>query len=111
MIYNLKKVTGIYVKGFCSYMENQKIHNENKEELYDLFSYCIKNIHGLPACEHNYFTEQYGEDCIKYLKKLKGVPKKINKLGANDRISIVFMCKSYLAAIDLISRSKEEGCN
>lgn len=107
MIYNLKRVTGAYVKGFCNYVKDRKLLSESNEEMYDLFSYAIKVIHGLPACEHNYFTEQYGDDCISYLKKVRGVPRKIDKLGINDRISIVTMCKNYYAAVSLLADSKD----
>ena len=106
MIYNLKKVTGAYVKGFWHYVIDKKLDTSKREDLYDLFSYCIKTIHSLPAPERNYFTEQYGDECIQALKKLKGVPKKIEKLGLNDRLSIVTMCKSYFVAVGLLNEKK-----
>ena len=109
MIYDLKKVTGIYVKGFCDFIEKNKLGNEDMQGLYDLFSYAIKGIHGLPCSERNYFTDVYGDDCIKHLKKLRGVPKKVSKLDTNDRIAIVTMCKSYFVAILVLNDEKEKG--
>lgn len=107
MIYNLKRVTGVYVKGFYKYLTDRKLENENREEIYDLFSFAIKNIYGLPSSERNYFIDVYGGDCISYLMKLKGVPKKISKLDINDRLAIVTMCKNYYVAVGLLSDKKK----
>lgn len=107
MIYNLKKVTGVYVKGYYNFLIDKKIENENMEELYDLFSFSIKNIYELPSSERNFFTDTYGDECIKHLRKLRGVPKKIGKLDTNSRLSIVTMCKSYYVAVWLLRNNKK----
>lgn len=106
MVYNLKKVTSTYVKGFYNYLDDRKLLNENMEDLFDLFSYSIKNIYGLPSSERNYFIDTYSEDCIEYLRKLRGVPKKVSKLDTNTRLSIVTMCKSYFVAVGFLSDKK-----
>lgn len=102
MMYNLKKVVSIYVKRYYEYLKKVNLLNECSEALYDLFSYTIKNIYALPACESNYFIDQYGEDCINYLKKSKGVPKRVKRLSVNDRLSIVTMCNSYFVAVKVV---------
>lgn len=111
MIYNLKTVTGHYVNGYYQFLDKNKLLNEEKEDLFNLFSYCLKHIYGLPSSEKNYFIDMYGAECIKRLKKLKGVPKKVEKIATAERVSIVTMCNNYFVAVELKSEGlKLNGC-
>lgn len=105
MIFNLKAVTRHYVNGYFDFLKKNKLLDEQKEDLFDLFSYCLKHIYGLPSSENNYFIDMYSEGCIKHLKKLKGVPKKVDKITVSERVSIVTMCNNYYLAVQL----KAEG--
>lgn len=111
MFYDLKRVTTAYVRGFCDFVKKHKIGDENQEDLYDLFMFCLKGIHGLPCCEQNYYIDVYGVECINFLRKVRGVPKKIEKLDTNDRISIVSMCGSYFVAVRVVNAEKMKGLN
>ena len=111
MVYNLKKITEIYVRGFFDYIKLRKLSLDNIEALYDLFSYSIKVIHELPPCERNYYTENYGDDCISYLKKLKYTPKRVSKLSMTDKINIVMMCNSYFVGVALVDVNNKDELN
>lgn len=108
MIYNLKQVTGEYVKGYLGFIKKKNFVNVSSEDLYDLFSYSIETIYGLPAAESSEYIKLYGEECIYHLKRLKNVPKRVKRLGLNDRVSVVSMCKSYFVAADVLA--DERGC-
>lgn len=106
MVYNLKKVTNAYVKGFYLYINKKKLNTACADSLYDLFSYSLKSIYGLPPSEKGYYIDMYSESCIDFLKKLKGVPKKVERLGMTERLSIVSMCQSYFVAVDFVHLNK-----
>lgn len=106
MIYNLKQVTGVYVRGFLSYVKSKNFTKIDSEALYDLFSYALETIYKLPAAETNEYISLYGDECIAYLKKLKNVPKRVDRLGLNDRVSVVTMCRSYFVAADFLAGSE-----
>lgn len=102
MVYNIEKVAFAYVKQFSKFVDEKKLGRE-MEGLYDLFSYCLKMIHYIPACEEGFLIDMYASDCISYLKKTKGVPKKFKKLGVSSRISIVTMSVSCFVAVGVVS--------
>lgn len=102
MIYNLRKVTSDYVKGFLEFVRQKNFIDVDTKSLYELFSYSLETIYNLPAAEMNEYIQLYGGECIAHLKKLKNVPKRISRLGMNDRVSVVTMCKSYFVAADVL---------
>lgn len=108
MIYNLRKVTGDYVKGFLEFVRQKNFIDVDTKSLYELFSYSLETIYNLPAAEMNEYIQLYGGECTAYLKKLKNVPKRISKLGMSDRVAVVTMCKSYFVAADALVEGK--GC-
>lgn len=103
MIYNLKKVTGAYVRRFCDYIQVRNFDLQNMSQLYDLFSYSLKCIYGFPPTENNFYIEQYGENCISYLKKTKGVPRASSRLSVEDRLSIIRMGIYYFVAVGMLN--------
>ena len=105
-VYDLKRVTKAYVSGFYKYINFKKLNDASASGLYDLFSYSLKNIYGLPPSEKGYYIDMYGDSCIDYLKKLKGVPKRVDRLGSTERLSIVTMCQSYFVAVDYVHFNK-----
>lgn len=106
MKYSLKNVAGSYIKGFNGFVEKNKLIDASKSELYDLFSFSIKSIYRLASSESNYYIDMYGNDCITSLLKIKGVPKKINKLDINTRLDVVLMCQNYYVALGHLSENR-----
>lgn len=102
MVYNVKKVSLNYVKRFSDYVKERKLGTD-MEELYDLFSYSLKVINLFQTKESSYYIEKYGNDCVNYLMKTKGVPKKSNKLGTSDRAGIITLSLSYFVAVGISS--------
>lgn len=108
--YDLKKVMSIYVKGYMSFVKERDVPDENREELYDLFSYSLKKLYEFAPVEDNSLINRYSKSCIAYLRKLKGVPKRYSKLDMSVRVSIISMCQSYFVASGLLF-DNVEGCN
>ena len=102
MVYSLDKVALHYVKQYSEFVKEKKLDN-SMENLYDLFSYSLKVIHLIPASEESFLIDMHGQDCILYLKKTKGVPKKFSKIGISGRVSIVTTSLSYFVAVGVVS--------
>lgn len=107
MIYDLKKVVRTYIRGFDTFIKKKGIANEDPERLYELFSNSISNIYGLDSSEYNNLVHAYGTECQEELRSLKGVPKNPSKMSLSDKVSISLFCKSYFAAITLLSNDAE----
>lgn len=106
MRYDLKNVAGAYIKGFNSFVEKNKLNDVSNSELYDLFSFSIKSIYRLASSESNYYIDMYGGDCIAFLLKVKGVPKKISNLSINTRLDVVLMCQNYYVTLGYLTENK-----
>lgn len=106
MRYDLKRVAGNYVRGFNAFIEKYKLTDVSNSDLYDLFSYSIKSIYGLASSENNYYIDMYSDDCISYLLKLKGVPKKLGNISINVRLDVVLMCQNYYVALGYLCENR-----
>ena len=102
MVYNIEKVALAYVKQFSRFVKEKDLGTD-MNSLYDLLSYSLKVIHLFPAREEGILIDMYSDECIKYLKKTKNVPKKFKKLGTSGRVSIVTLTLSYFVAVGVVS--------
>ena len=103
MVYDTKKVAMAYVEQFGRFINEYKLGNNSMEDLYGLFSYSLNTLNLLATRGNSFLIENYGADCIMYLKKTKRVPKRVTKLSTSDRVGIVTMSLSYFVAVGLTS--------
>lgn len=108
MIYNLEKVSAAYVRGFLEFLRTKRLVIDDVYAYGDLFSYSLKVLYDLPAFEQNFYIDRYSADCVKYLRRVKRVPKTASKLDVEDRMNIVIISKSYLIAGCLLSTERSD---
>lgn len=91
-IHNLAR---IYAKGFYNYLNSRKIVID-EVTTHEFFAYCIKTICGVEAIEYNKTIRKYGDDCIQYLRKLKGTPKDLSSLTLEEKSNIINLGLIYV---------------
>lgn len=102
VIYNIKKVSTSYVRGFYDFINKKGfVIGDNLEGLLGLLSYSLKKIYDLPSIDGNYYTCYHGEECVDYLKNIRGVPKNPKSVKMSDRFDIYNMSRSYFLAVYL----------
>lgn len=117
MRYNLWFVSKVYAKGFITFLNKNSISG-NRVDVFNLFVYAIESIYFRKSSLGNTLINGYGFKCIKYLRSLDNVPRKIGKLSLKSRKYIVDSSKVYtLVAIQYFSggcevyESEESGSN
>lgn len=73
-----------------------------------LFSYCIKSIYGIETNEYSRDIARYSKGCIRTLRKVVGVPRNINRLRFEDRLSVVNICQGVYASLTVVERGMVE---
>lgn len=111
MVYSIKGIVEKYVKEFIKFIEINNLSDVGGEDLSELFSYGVRVIYDIPYFKHNFYVDRYGDNCVKFLKKVKGVPKKSKRLSIEDKVNIVTMCNSYFLAVEILGENKGlKGC-
>jgi len=108
MKYSLKNIVSLYIKQYIQFVKEKNLDKVSKDDLYELFTYGVRTIYEIPYFNTNFYVDRYGEECMKYLKKAKGIPKKSKRLSITDKFEIVSMCNSYFLAVGLVSEDKEK---
>ena len=107
MVYNLKKLSATYVKGFKKYASERGIDKWSQEDLYNLFAYSLNRLYGLEASSYGKGISRYGKSCTKYLGEMKCTPNHPDKVSFSDKVSLISMAQSYYAA-NLLLKGKVE---
>lgn len=95
---NIHSLARTYAKGFHKFLKYSKIGIKG-EVMYSLFSYSIKSICGLEATEYNSEIRKYGDDCISYLKRLKGTPKDLEILSLEEKTNLISLSCIYVLIV------------
>ena len=97
---NISDISRNYAKGFVNFLVEQEIESK-KGSAYELFVYSIYSIYGKPYIKkYNSLITRFGKDCIGYLKKIDGVPKRIGNLFSFEKEDIV-NCSCVYALVAL----------
>lgn len=110
MKYRVNDVARIYAKEFLNFLVKSKISSYNKNA-YELFVYSIYSIYNIEYSGRlNSLIIKNGEKCIKHLKSINGVPKRIGRLSNSDKQSIIdCSCVYTLAIIQYHTGYKKKG--
>lgn len=101
MKYNYNDLARTYVRGFYKFVVGYT-NITNRVEAYVLFRYSLKKIYGMDPSEMNKAVLEYGDECVAYLKNLKGVPQKVDKISFEDRVHLFDYCETYLVSINML---------
>lgn len=107
MVYNLKRLSTTYVRGFREYVKIKELNGWSNEQQYNLLSYAICKLYGLESSAYSKGTSKYGRSCAKYLSSLKSTPKHIDKIPFAERVELVCMVQAYFVSLFLAKGKKE----
>lgn len=107
MVYNLKRLSTTYVKGFREYLKTKELSGWSNEQQYNLLSYSICKLYNLESAAYARGTSKYGRSCVKYLASLRSTPKHIDKIPFAERVELVCMVQAYFVSIFLAKGKKE----
>lgn len=105
-VYNIHVLARVYSKEFCKFLKRHRIRT-NENNAFELFSYSMKTIYGIETSEYNLEIRKYGERCIKFLSKVKGIPLDLRKATVEERMNLIKCCKVYIIVI----LQAQMGCN
>lgn len=109
MVYNLKRLSLTYTRGFQRYLKEHGIDDWTPEQRYNLLSYSLSKVYGLETAIYAKGTSVYGRSCTKFLSELKGTPKRIDKISFAQKVEVLSMVQGlYVTAIVLSSKKKLE---
>lgn len=98
MKYSVHNLARTYAKGFHNYLKSRKIYLKD-DVMYSLFSYSIKSICGLEATEYNSEIRKHGDDCISYLKRLRGTPKDLEVFSLEEKTNLISLSCIYVLIV------------
>lgn len=107
MVYNLKRLSVSYVRGFREYIKVKELSDWTPEQQYNLFSYSLSKLYGLESAAYSRGTSTYGRSCKKYLADIKSTPKHIDKIPFAERLQLVSMSQAYFVSMFLMKGKKE----
>lgn len=105
-MYNIHVLARVYSKEFCKFLNKYKIKTD-ETNAFELFSYSMKKIYDIETTEYNLEIRKYGEKCIKFLSKVKGIPLDLRKAPLEERINLIKCCRVYIVVI----LQAQRGCN
>ena len=107
MVYNLKRLSANYVRGFREFVKLKELSDWTPEQQYNLFSYSLSKLYGLESAAYSKGTSTYGRSCKKYLSELKSTPKHIDKIPFAEKIQLLSMAQAYFVSVFLMKGKKE----
>lgn len=107
MIYDLKKLSVAYVRGFKNYIKEADLTDWSNEQQYNLFSYALCRLYFLESAYYSKGTSRYGRSCEKYLRELKHTPKHKDKISFADRVSLLSLSQAYFVS-EFIAKGMRE---
>lgn len=107
MVFNLKKLSVTYVKGFKEYIKEKGLESWTPEQQYNLFSYAISKLFGLDSSAYARGTSTYGRSCVKYMLELKNTPKKPETVDFADKVQVLSLSQAYFVTTFLMRGKKE----
>lgn len=108
MVYNLKRLSVTYVRGFREFIKVKELTDWSNEQQYNLLSYAICKLYGLESAAYAKGTARYGISCKNYLSSLKSTPKHIDKIPFAERVELVCMVQAYFVSTFLAKGKKKE---
>lgn len=107
MVYNLKKLSVTYVRGFREFVKIKEVSDWTPEQQYNLFSYSLSKLYGLESAAYARGTSKYGRSCVKYLSVLKSTPKHIDKISFAEKVQLLSLSQAYFVTTFLMKGKKE----
>lgn len=89
--YNIQEVAKKVVHAFIRFkIDNKLVISE--EDAFNLLSYSVKSLYNMDCIEYSDTICEYGYDCIKTLKKINSIPKKLN---LEDTVHLLDLVRGY----------------
>ena len=107
MVYNLKRLSITYVRGFKGFIKEKGLSDWPNERQYNLISYAICKMYGLEAGAYAGGTSTYGRSCTKYMSVLKSTPKHKDKISFAEKVELLCMVQAYFVST-FIGKSVKE---
>lgn len=111
MKYSVFEVGRLYCSAFREFTNGRLM--VDRDNGYGLFVYCIKSIYGVETNEYSVDISRYSTRCIDYLRGVRGVPRRPERMKYRDRYEIVSICTAMYASLTVVERGSLEcrlGC-
>jgi hypothetical protein len=95
MVYNLKRLSLTYIKGFKEFIKLNNLESLSVETRYNILSYSICKLYGLDPKPYAKGTSHFGRSCIAYLSKLKRTPKHFKAIPTTEKIALLGFVQAY----------------